>query len=92
MVCTFMIQIEFQFRYSFMRVIQEKEMHASTPKNDEINSVEWRQKMKGTHASTLKDNEFNSIQGRQEMKEMHASTLENDEYNSAEGRQAILRV
>jgi hypothetical protein len=47
-----------------MRVIQEKEMHASTPKNDEINSVEWRQKMKGTHASTLEDNEFNSVQGR----------------------------
>jgi hypothetical protein len=30
-----------------MRVIQEKETHASTPKNDEFNSVEGRQTTKG---------------------------------------------
>ncbi len=67
MVCTCMIQIEFQLRYSLMRVIEEKEMHASNLEDDEFNSVEGRQEMKRMHASTPKNNEFNSVEGRQEI-------------------------
>jgi hypothetical protein len=50
-----------------MRVIEEKEMHASNLEDDEFNSVEGRQEMKRMHASTPKNNEFNSVEGRQEI-------------------------
>jgi len=81
MMCTCIEHIGFQFRYSFMCVIQEKEIHASTPKNDEFNSVDGRQEVKGTHSSTPENNEFNWIEGRQEIKRTYASTWENDEFN-----------
>jgi hypothetical protein len=42
MMCTCMKQIEFQFRYSFMRISEEKKISASTLKNDEFDSVEAR--------------------------------------------------
>ncbi len=87
MVCTCMVQIEFQFRYSFMSVIQEKETHAFTPKNGKFNSVEGRQYMKETHAFTSKNDESNSVEGPQSMKETHASTPKNGEFNSVEDRQ-----
>jgi hypothetical protein len=70
-VCMCMVQIEFQIRYSFIRVIQQKKIHAFTPKNDKFYSVDCRQEMKGTHTSTPKSDEFNSVEGRQEIKGTH---------------------
>jgi len=67
-------------------------MHAFTPKNDEFNSVDCRQEIKGTYASTPRNGKFNSVEGRQEIKGTYASTPKNDESNSVEGQQEFKRT
>ncbi len=49
-----------------MRVIQEKEIHPSTPENNEYNLVEGREERKRTHASTVENDGYNLIEDREE--------------------------